>query len=524
MKKISKTAWNRYKESAEGKEVIALFKNLCSDDCTTEDMLNIAKRFDPEYFKNISRQETKAILDCLGYYDDVLNNIVSNNDLKIEKGEDYVNFYYDFLLSLFPEEAGDDFEKLPQSGFKALLGENMMMSIVLYAYFPGFFIPNLFVMQFTYLKKFAEKYDIELPKIPNRSDYRERCLYYLDLCIAIINFAVDNGIDDSAEICTFIYGCELPIIKEELEAEFDKPMPKVPEQAWILVGNYGEGEKNMKHGFWQANQLTCKGDIMLFYEKSPVKKLNTVWIALEDGVVDPFFHYYSHTYIGQKIEIPTDKAIKFEDFKNSEYFKNRSKEGNYVSKNFQDVSGWAVTSDDYSEIKRMLEVKGFDTSILPSLYEPKVMSGIDIKLESDVSWKLLVPRLEEMGWKYKKDFFDEVEFPAGRGTTGHQMEKRPDFCLHMSGSGSMLTTKVVFEVKYFMKDNKEIEMNYNQGLSYAKWGEAQILVLCDKSQIRVYERRKKGGFNSYDMPNAKFRWEDMEILEKFNELKRMLDK
>lgn len=56
-----------------------------------------------------------------------------------------------------------------------------------------------------------------------------------------------------------------------------------------------------------------------------------------------------------------------------------------------------------------------------------------------------------------------------------------------------------------------------------KWGEAQILVLCAKSQIRVYERRKKGGFNSYDMPNAKFRWEDMEILEKFNELKRMLD-
>ena len=222
------------------------------------------------------------------------------------------------------------------------------MSIALYAYLPNFFIPNFFVMQFAYLKNFAEKFEIDLPEIPHRSDYRERCLYYLDVCIALFNFAFENGIENPAEICAFIYGCELPVIKDEYEAEFDKPMPKVPEQAWILVGNYGEGEKEMKHGFWQANELTSKGDIMLFYEKSPVKKLNSVWIALEDGMKDPFFHYYSHTYIGNKIEIPADKALTFEDFKNNEYFKkeNRGSEGNFVSKNFQDVSGWAVTAED----------------------------------------------------------------------------------------------------------------------------------------------------------------------------------
>lgn len=69
-------------------------------------------------------------------------------------------------------------------------------------------------------------------------------------------------------------------------------MPEYPGQAWILVGNYGNGEKDMEHGFWQANQLTKKGDILLFYEKSPVKALNSIWIAQEDGVVDPFFYYY----------------------------------------------------------------------------------------------------------------------------------------------------------------------------------------------------------------------------------------
>jgi hypothetical protein len=279
----------------------------------------------------------------------------------------------------------------------------------------------------------------------------------------------------------------------------------------------------MKHGFWQANELTSKGDIMLFYEKSPVKKLNSVWIAMEDGVKDPFFHYYSHTYIGNKIEIPADKALTFEDFKNSEYFKkeNRGSEGNFVSKNFQDVSGWAVTSDDYAEIKRMLEAKGFDTSVLPSLYEPKKLEGVNIVLEKDVSWQLLVPLLNEMGWEYKKDFFDEVEFPAGRGTTGHQMDKRPDFCLHMTGSEKDLGAKVVIEVKLFMKDTEEIAANFYQGLSYAKWGNAQILVTCDKNQIRVYERNKKGEFDENKF--KRFYWDKLDKLENFNELKRLLD-
>ena len=391
MKKISKTTWTRYKESAEGKEVIALFERIQSSESTAEEILEIAKRFDPQFFNNTSKKEIARLTDSLDFFLTDLEQILSNNDIKLEEGKDFVGFYFDYLDSFAVDEENKPLEDIPQSYYKGILSNNILMSTALYAYLPGFFIPNFFVMQFAYLKKFAEKYEIDLPKIPNRSDYRGRCLYYLELCVAIVNFAVENGIDDSAEICAFIYGCELPVIKDEYEAEFDKPMPKVPEQAWILVGNYGEGEKEMKHGFWQANELTCKGDIMLFYEKSPVKKLNSVWIALEDGVKDPFFHYYSHTYIGNKIEIPADKALTFEDFKNSEYFKkeNRGSEGNFVSKNFQDVSGWTVTSADYAEIKRMLEAKGYDTSVLPSLYEPRKFAGINIIDEKDVENKML---------------------------------------------------------------------------------------------------------------------------------------
>ena len=39
MKKISKTTWNRYKESAEGQEVIALFEKIKSPDSTAREFL-----------------------------------------------------------------------------------------------------------------------------------------------------------------------------------------------------------------------------------------------------------------------------------------------------------------------------------------------------------------------------------------------------------------------------------------------------------------------------------------------------
>lgn len=522
MKKILKTNWERYKNSEEGKNVIAQFNRLTSLECTAEEMYAVIKRFNPLFARNSTDKEDANNIEAIAYYDKVVKDTLPENEEEwstIDHGDFFA--WITHCMAVEDEKVG--LLDAPQIGFKRILGCNVFLSMALSKYMPEFFIPNLLVMQFVYFKKFIDKYELEIPEMPLRSDYRGRWLYYIHMCNAIVSFSVENDLQDFGELCAFLFDYELTNIKEEMEAEHSKPMPKVPEQAWILVGNYGDGEKNMKEGVWQANQLTSKGDIMLFYEKSPVKKLNAVWTALEDGFIDPFGPYYSYSIIGKKIEIPEGKAITYNDFKNSEYFKveNRGREGNFVSKNFQDVSGWAVTSSDYKEIKRMLEDKGFDTSILPSLYEPKKLAGVNIELEADVSNKLLVPLLEEMGWKRDVDFKAEVEFPAGRGTTGHQMEKRPDFCLHLTGKEKDLGAKVVIEVKLWMKNNEEIEANYYQGLSYAKWGNAQVLVLCDKNQIRVYERNKKGEFDENKW--EKFLWEEMENLEKRNELKRMLN-
>lgn len=520
MKRISQTSnWIRYKNSTEGKEVIDLFNHLTTHDASVEEMLELINRFNPK-FRNTSIKEKKQFIKTLSYYDSIVKDDLPQSEEEWNNF-DPVDYFLWLTQGLAVEEEEIDLMEASQSGFKTILESSIFLSVVLFAHISDYFFPNLYVMQFSYFLKFAEKYGIVIPDIPNRSDYRERWLYYLCMCDAINKFADENDLQDPGELCAFLFDYELTTIKEELETEQNEQLTGVPEQAWILVGSLSEGERTMTSGFWQANQLTCKGDIMLFYEKSPVKKLNAVWTALEDGFVDPFGHFYSYSIIGNKITIPEDKAITFEDFKASDYFKNRPKEGDYVSKNFQDVSGWAVTSEDYAEIKKMLEAKGFDISALPSLYEPNVKTDITITNEKNVEDCLLKPLLEQMGWRSEVDYFQQVEFPAGHGTTGHRMEKRPDFCLHKTGEGRKLGAKVVIEVKECMRSTKEIDETYEQGLTYAKWGGAQVLVLCDKNQIRVYKRNGKGEFDENKW--TRFRWEEMQILEKYNELKRMLD-
>lgn len=520
MKKISKIRWNRYKESHQGQDAIALFNQLAAPECTPEEMIQAAKKYDPQLFYNISEKECESLREVIDFYLHGMKEVIQKEKIDFKTTDDCLDFYVGVLYATTQHSDDMSFEDIPTGAFKRSVADNIFISLALYNAIGKFFIPNFFVMQFIYLKKFAEKYEIDLPDTPKKADYKERCLFYYDICDCFNEFKQENEFESWAEFCAFLYDLELPEIKEELENEDESTMPSVPQQAWLLVGNYGEGERDMKLGFWQANELTEKGDLLLFYEKSPVMAMNSIWISQTHGVVDPFFARYSNTYIGQKIDIPAEYALTIKDFKASEYFQNKGSKGNFVSKNFQDCSGWPVSNDDFKEILRMLEAKGFDTSKIPHLYEPEKIGDVDIKVEQDVSDLRLVPMLEQMGWKEGVDFKPEMQFQAGRGTTGADINKRVDFALHYIDREDKKSARVVIECKLYMKNGNEINDAFKQGESYAKWGNARVMVLCDKAQIRVYKRNKDGEFSSSKY--IKFTWADTENADKFNELKRLL--
>ena len=511
MKKVSQSQWNRYLKT-DGKEVVKLFESAKKENFSPKDMLKLATRFNPQFFSSDSEKQFRLACDFLSEIDELTKEF-RNNYQTLENDEDYISAFYNVLEFIAqPDDSNEPIplEDIPENQFKIPLYDIVYWSLCFYKHFPKVFIPNLFVMQFSYLKKIAEKYEIELPEVPARSKYFDRCCYYINFCIVLDDFATENNLSQ-AELCAFLYDYEYTLAKEEAEEMHAKDMPQ-PSQAWFLVGNYGEGERDMDSGFWQANKETRVGDILIFYEKSPAKSINAMWRALEDGIVDPFFYYYSHTYIGHKLELP---PISLEELRNDDYFKSHS----LVRKQFQGGSGWPLNAEDYRQLKRIWSSKGFDTDTLPKLKAHEPLEAIDYtEKEAAVHKYQVIPLLADMGWTESNgDILCQVTLHVGHGETSKK--GRTDISLHPNGKDKK-KAKVVIEEKYWLKNEAEIREAYEQGLSYANLQKAKVLVVCDKIQIVVFQQANDSDFHFEN--RLTFYWDEMRNPDKFLALKQIL--
>lgn len=271
-----------------------------------------------------------------------------------------------------------------------------------------------------------------------------------------------------------------------------------------MIRGYGE---QWTTGFWQSNQDTKKGDILIHYETAPISAITCLWIAQVDGVIDPFFHYYSNTYISNKIDIP---HITLKELREDEYFYSHP----LIRKKFQGVNGWPLSSEDYSELLRMIKAKGFDIDTLPKLYAPALLNNLSISCERDVEVQLLEYYLNKMGWYENKDFIRQLPIHAGRG---HRVF--PDYALHYDKKPDYERAKVLIEAKFHMKNNQDIEEAFKQARSYANILESSVIVLCDKQCLIVYEKKESFDRDIY----VKYYWVELENPDKFNELKNKLN-
>lgn len=490
---IIKENWDDYKEGRRGSEAIKKFQVGATPNVTLDEQLALIKEFDPNYMENLGEKDIKWVTDNIDlFYDDVSRN-TTYSDLPTNINE-AADFYEGYMSMVDPS-------------YRDSLNFNLFITLDLYAWCQEYFFPNLYVMNFIALQRFFDKFNLDLPEVPSRTNWEKRCMYYMELCKIVYQFRIDNGLTP-AELSALMF--------DYSQRHIEEPETSLPEasQAWLIGGTSGDAEKDAEYRFWQANPDTKRGDILIHYEKYPTKAITAVWRAEENGIVDPFFAYYSNTYAGHRINVP---HITLDELKNDDFFKNPdSPVGKLINKNFQGVNGWTVSGEDYKHFLDIWKRKGFDVSKLPSLYAPELPNSITIEHESDASNKLLRPMLNSMGWKEGEDFKPEVHFKAGRGSA-----KRPDFCLHIKGEGEDVEARVIFECKLYMKNSKEIEANFTQGRSYAKWGNAKVLVLCDKMQILVYDRHN-GSFDRNKF--KKFYWKEVMggNSDKFNELKKLL--
>jgi hypothetical protein len=75
MNKIIKLHWNNYLNSDSGREVVAAFDKLTDPNATMEELLQLAFRFDPEFFRNTSSNERNQELGFLDFFNRFEKNL-----------------------------------------------------------------------------------------------------------------------------------------------------------------------------------------------------------------------------------------------------------------------------------------------------------------------------------------------------------------------------------------------------------------------------------------------------------------
>lgn len=480
--KFNQYSWNLYKTSQEGKEAMSFFANA--------DGYTLFHKFCPH-----------SAFVSEGIYNDWLENLYCYGVSEYERPmsiSDAKEIFKSLLASGIMIEGE---EWLPRNYFKKVLDFIQPMSYALSKSAPEYFFPYLFLCHIFELNKIADTFNIDLPAIPRRTDYKGRCMYYWNLCEVLYNFRIEQGLSYS-ELWAFLYDYALHFVSDDRSDCLPKPA-----QAWLIGGRLYPKDRQLAKKFWQSSPETKKGDILVHYETAPVSAITCIEIAQTDGVIDPLFHYYANTYIGDRIDIP---HISLKELKANAQFCNNP----LVRKNFRDVNGQPITSDDYTELLRIIKTRGFDIGVLPKLFIPQISQDITINHERDVETKLLEPLLNSMGWFENTDFVRQLPIKAGRGHVVY-----PDYALHYINKEKEGKASVLIEAKLYMKSNRDIEEAFLQARSYARLLLSQIIVLCDRYCLLVY----KSNDGVFDRSRyEKYYWGDLKRVELFNKLKKDL--
>ena len=418
---LNQFIWNNYKESKEGKEAIKLFEEGYLDEILSK--FAVDKNKDLDYYLNI-------LVDIIDYA--VIPNEIQLKDLYLH--------ILDKGLKGLDNEKGEKFDIFHSEEYDFIISAIEPLSLALFTFKEegeeSFYIPYFFFMNFAKLQKIADTFNVELPKVPLRKDKRERALYYLEFCNLWNEFRKLNNLT-IFELCAFLYDFAPKFIGEEKEQKLPEPT-----NIWLCGGakdDYPyliEAQEETTY-FWQGNQDTLKGDIILMYCLSPKSSIEFVCRAVNDGVRDPFFHYYGSITLGHIQHI---KPITLAEIKMDEYLK----ELPIVRKNFQGVNGTRLHNEDYTRILEILKEKGEDISLLPKLSSANFTPNQDCKNEREVEVKMVEPFLNDLNYS-ENDWVRQLPVRMGRGERNF-----PDYVFFAETKKGYERGKMILETKFYM--------------------------------------------------------------------------
>ena len=486
---LNKYTWELYLRSG-GCEVVRFFEKQLAEHYTNEYaevIFDLHRCYCPMH--SVGKMIKSDLLRMKDYIDDGIW-ILEEGDYCIESALDEL---YNSVLTSDCQSDKDAFD-----GFASNIASiTTQLAIEL----PGLFVPYYFQYNFNVLEKIAKEFGIELPEIPLKKAYKDRILYYGDICGALYDFRMDNNLS-AYELCAFLYDFA-PKYIGGIDSYIIKSIPE-PVGAYFIGASHDDlflADNADEICCWQCNPDTMPGDMIVMYMRSPDSKIDSVWRSVSEGFNDPFFYYYRCTYIANPQKV---RPISLEELRTDPVYRGLP----IVRKNMQGVNGVELLPTIYNRMVDDFEID------LPRLSGGDFHGSSDFANEKDVENQLIKPLLEKLRYS-TDDYVQQMVMWIGN----HNAKEIPDFVVLPNVSPRHYSAYFLIEAKYSIATNKQLEDAKQQARSYAKQLSAKYTVIASREKVWV-----TANSDDYSASILEAMWAELAAPDRFHELFSLIGK
>lgn len=236
------------------------------------------------------------------------------------------------------------------------------------------------------------------------------------------------------------------------------------------------------------------------YCLSPRSYIHSIWRAVRDGYIEPYFHWYSMIEIAfpQKV-----KPITFKELIEDEIF---SKKG-LVKAHMIGINGKGLSVTEYHHLLEILKNKGQDISHFPRIEKIGGFDNENLENERDVEIKLIEPLIQRLEYK-QSDWIRQMPLRMGHGIRYY-----PDYVFGAIQKKGEESAKMIIESKYQISNEKELFEAYYQAKSYALRLSTQCFIVASKEGVWIFNKDEILSKNNYHKT-----WNDLLNPDIFHEI------
>lgn len=468
---LNKYIWELYIKSG-GEKTVKFFENAFSAKLTeayAEDIYRFQEYYcvTKEILRNTKEQLlflTAMLMKDPPAPDEVIMDYLQDGVLEEEDAISDIDNIFGEWYRIWNEENETD-----KGVFTSFSNSLAWYSTLLAVFNPGLFVPYYFFSNYNVLTMIADAFDIRLPEIPKKADYKARVWHFANLCKSFYHFRRENNLS-FYELCAFLYDFA-PHYIGGIESYIIQDLPS-PKAAYFIGGGGDNSDAEAENNpdeitRWQCNPDTRAGDMIVMYLRFPISAISSIWRSCSVGFIDPFFYYYRCTFIGRPQKV---KRISLADIKIDQVLCKMP----IVAKNMQGINGVELRPSEYNYI---ISRSNADA---PRLEYSTGESDRSFANEKEVEEKLIKPLLKVLGYN-ESDYVQQMYIEIGN----HNHALIPDFVLKPVNSGSHYSGFAIVEAKRSISNDKQLDAVKGQVRSYAKLLAARYAVIASMEKIWV---------------------------------------